>query len=181
MNMVMAAAGAATAGSPRDASTSGGTNVTQAELRVHVGLPSDPRCIQDIFAMKHSHYAWLAALLISTPALAHHPFSSEFDAQAPVTLSGTVTKVDWSDPHVSVMIDSNGPNNQTQAWNLELASPSTLMGKGWNQETLKQGQTITVKGYRAKSEPFHATARMIQLPGGKEMSSADDNDGGPKQ
>jgi hypothetical protein len=123
----------------------------------------------------------IGILALAGPALAHHPFASEFDAQAPLTLSGTVTKVDWTDPHVSVQMDAKDPNGQTRNWKLELASTEMLQRKGWNKDSLKQGETITVKGYRAKSEPFTAAARTVQMPGGKQMSAGDDDDGGPKQ
>jgi hypothetical protein len=112
--------------------------------------------------------------------LAHHPFNSEFDAQAPLTLSGTVTRVDWTEPHVYVHVDSKDASGQTRNWNLELASPSMLTRKGWSKDTLKQGEVITIKGYRAKSEPFTASARAVEMPDRKQLSSADDDDGGPK-
>jgi hypothetical protein len=133
--------------------------------------------------MKYPVYVGLAlaALLASGPAFAHHPFASEFDAQAPLTLSGTVTKVDWTDPHVYVHLDARDPAGQIRNWSLELASPGMLTGKGWKKDTLKEGETITIKGYRAKSEPFVAAARVVEMPGGKTMSSGDDDDGGPKQ
>jgi Family of unknown function (DUF6152) len=122
-----------------------------------------------------------AFLVVMGPALAHHPFDSEFDVQAPLTLSGPVTRVDWSEPHVYVQMDVKDPNGQTRNWNFELASPVMLTRKGWSKDALKQGETITVKGYRAKSEPFAAAARVIEMPNGKQLSSADDDDGGPKQ
>jgi hypothetical protein len=122
-----------------------------------------------------------ALLLVAGPALAHHPFASEFDAQAPLTLSGAVTQVVWSEPHVYVHVDVKDPGGQTRNWNLELASPVMLTGKGWSKDTLKQGEVITVKGYRAKSEPFVAAARTIEMPSGKKLSSGDDEDGGPKE
>ena len=125
--------------------------------------------------------AGFAFLLAAAPAFAHHPFESEFDAQAPLTLSGTVTRVEWVEPHVSVRVDAKDASGQTRNWNLELASPAMLTRKGWSKDTLKQGEVITVKGYRAKSEPFTASARVVEMPDRKQLSSADDDDGGPKQ
>jgi Family of unknown function (DUF6152) len=129
--------------------------------------------------MKTATFAVLGLLIAAGPALAHHPFASEFDADAPLSLTGKVTKVDWSDPHVMVHVSVNDPSGQSRNWNFEAASPQMLEGKGWTKSTLKEGDQIMVRGYRAKSEPFVAAARVIQLPDGKKLSAADDDDGGP--
>jgi hypothetical protein len=120
----------------------------------------------------------LGTLLAVVPAAAHHPFSAEFDANAPVHLTGKVTQVAWNNPHVMIHM-TTGEGNGVQNWTLEAASPGDLARKGWSQDTLKIGERITVEGFKAKSEPMTAAARMIELPGGKKMSAADDQDGGP--
>jgi hypothetical protein len=130
--------------------------------------------------MKIASFVAVGLLTITAPAFAHHPFASEFDADAPVSLTGKVMKVDWNDPHVVVHVAVSDPGGQTRNWSLEAASPAMLEKKGWTKTMLKAGDQITVQGYRAKSEPFTGAARLIELPGGKKMPSGDDNDGGPK-
>jgi hypothetical protein len=130
--------------------------------------------------MKIASFATLGLLILTAPAFAHHPFASEFDASAPVTLTGKLTKVVWNEPHVVFHVAVKDPAGETRDWSLEAASPAMLERKGWTKTMLKEGDQITVRGYRAKSEPFMGTARSIELPGGKKMPSGDDNDGGPK-
>jgi Family of unknown function (DUF6152) len=129
---------------------------------------------------KAATFIALGVLIAAGPALAHHPFASEFDVNAPLMLSGKVTQIEWNEPHVVVHVSVNDPSGQTRDWSLEAASPQMLEGKGWTRTTLKAGDQISVQGYRAKSEPFVAAARLIEVPGGKKLSAGDDGDGGPK-
>jgi len=129
--------------------------------------------------MKVPTIAVVGMIVAAGPAFAHHPFASEFDASAPVRLTGTVTQVEWSNPHVRIHMTANAAAGN-QSWTLEAASPADLGRKGWTRNTVKTGDQITVEGYRAKSEPMTAAARVIELPDGKKLSAADDNDGGPK-
>jgi hypothetical protein len=130
--------------------------------------------------MKIASFAALGLLILTAPAFAHHPFASEFDANAPITLTGKLMKVDWNEPHVVFHVAVKDPGGETRDWSLEAASPAMLERKGWTKAMLKEGNQITVRGYRAKSEPFTGAARSIELPSGKKMPSGDDNDGGPK-
>jgi Family of unknown function (DUF6152) len=129
--------------------------------------------------MKIPIIAVVGMIVAAGPAFAHHPFASEFDASAPVRLTGKVTRVEWSNPHVRIHVTASATTG-TQNRILEAASPAELGRKGWTRNTVKTGDQITVEGYRAKSEPTTAAARMIELPDGKQLSAADDKDGGPK-
>jgi hypothetical protein len=120
-------------------------------------------------------------MLAAPPAFAHHPFTTEFDAKAPVQLSGKVTKVDWVFPHATIHLAAKDDRGVMRNWSLETASPELLKKMGWKGPgALKPGQQITVHGYRAKSksEPFTVSARMIEV-GGKTLTVADPADGGP--
>jgi Family of unknown function (DUF6152) len=121
----------------------------------------------------------IGIVLTVGPALAHHPFASEFDANQPVRLTGKVTQVNWGNPHVIIQMTAEGAANG-QNWNLEVASPADLLHKGWARDSVKPGDEIVVEGYRAKSEPMTAAARLIELRSGQKLQAADDQDGGPK-
>jgi len=129
--------------------------------------------------MKVCTIAAVGMLVAAGPAFAHHPFASEFLTSAPVRLTGKVTQVNWSNPHVKIyMTASTAAGNQT--WTLEAASPAELARKGWTRGTLKTGDQITVDGYMSKSDQMTAAVRVIELPDGKKISTADDKDAGPK-
>jgi hypothetical protein len=106
----------------------------------------------------------LAILLGSVSiVLAHHPFSSEYDANKPVTLTGTVSSVDWKIPHVNVKMDAPNDSGKNMTWTLEGASSATLESKGWKNTTIKTGDRITAKGYRALDGSTTVSARSVSL------------------
>jgi hypothetical protein len=129
--------------------------------------------------MKKIAFLTSAFLILTGSAFAHHRFVDEFDAKAPLTLKGIVSKVDWSAPHVMIHADVMDKDGKMKSWSFEAAGPTQLEGKGWHKDTLKPGDTFTVHAYRAKSEPNVAGARTITLADGKKLSAAP-NDGGPK-
>ena len=111
-----------------------------------------------------------AALLISAvPMLAHHSFSSEYDADKPVELKGVVTKVEWMNPHARFYVDVKDEKDQVTNWNLELASPNVLTRNGWNRNSLRVGDRITVNGSMAKDGSKMANAREVVLADGRRV------------
>ncbi len=113
----------------------------------------------------------LAAGLLAIPLVAHHSFQAEFDAGKSVTLSGVVTKLEWTNPHAHFYIDVKGPDGKLVNWNMELASPNVLRRLGWNREIFKVGDTVTVFAACAKDGSNLASARTVTLADGRKMSA----------
>jgi hypothetical protein len=119
-----------------------------------------------------------ASLTVAAPVLAHHSFSGEYDSTKPVTLTGKVTKVEWTNPHARFYIDVKGDDGQTTNWNLELASPNVLKRQGWASNSLKEGDVVTVEGSLARSGAKMANARLVTLADGSRVFARAATDGG---
>ena len=99
-------------------------------------------------------------------AEAHHSFSAEFDRDQPITLTGAVTKIEWTNPHARIYIDVENEDGTIVNWDFELGPPNGLMRLGWNARSLQQGQQVTIEGFLSKREPNVANARAVSLPDG---------------
>jgi hypothetical protein len=124
--------------------------------------------------------AGLGLIVPAVPVLAHHSFGAEYDAKQPVTLKGTVTKFEWTNPHARFYIDVKDESGNVTNWNLELASPNVLGRQGWTRHSLNIGDAITVEGSRAKDGAHMANARTVTLSDGKVVGARSAADGGPQ-
>jgi hypothetical protein len=122
----------------------------------------------------------LALIAAISPIWAHHSFSLEFDATKQVTFRGVVTKVEWMSPHIYFYLDVKDGTSKVVNWTFESAGPNALARRGWNRNTLKIGDHITVVGYRAKDDVHVASAREVVLADGRKVIAASPNDGGPQ-
>jgi len=117
------------------------------------------------------------------PMLAHHSFAAEYDSAKAVSLTGTVTKVEWMNPHARFYIDVKDENGAVNNWELELGSPNGLMRQGWTRNSLKQGDVVTVAGSLAKDGSKLANARTVKLADGRQVfaGSSETENGKGKQ
>lgn len=105
-----------------------------------------------------------ALLSTASRAIAHHAFAAEFDADKPITVTGTVTKIEWQNPHTWFYLDvKDGATGDVSNWGMELASPNLLMRNGWTRSSMKIGDVVTVEGFHARNGANIGNARRITL------------------
>jgi len=119
------------------------------------------------------------ALFAAAPLVAHHNALAKYDPNKPLTLKGTVTKVEWMNPHIYFYIDAADPSGRTANWAVEGATPNQLYRRGWKRDSLKIGDMVTVDGFRARQPGLrHVNARSVVLADGRKVFSGS-NDGLP--
>jgi hypothetical protein len=115
------------------------------------------------------------------PVIAHHSFAAEFDAKKPVKLRGTVTKMEWINPHSWIHIDVKTPDGKVEQWMVEGGAPNALLRRGWNKNSLLPGTEIFVEGFQAKDGALRANGRDITFPDGKKLFVGSSGIGAPDE
>ena len=121
-------------------------------------------------------------LSAAAPVWAHHAFAAEFDAQKPIKFKGTVTKMEWINPHAWIHIDVKGEDGTVTPWMIEAAAPNALLRRGWNKNSLPAGTEILVEGFQAKDGTNRGNGSVITFTDGKKLfvgSSAGDPGAAP--
>jgi hypothetical protein len=107
--------------------------------------------------------------MLSAAVWAHHAFAAEFDINKPVTLTGTVTQMEWINPHAWIHIDVKGPDGKVTSWMVEGGSPNILLRRGFTKHSLETGTEIVITGYQAKSGENRANGANITFKDGKRL------------
>jgi len=125
--------------------------------------------------------AGIGLLLAAVPVIAHHSFAAEFDANRPVKLRGTVTKMEWINPHSWIHIDVKNADGSVSKWMVEGGAPNALLRRGWNKSSLLPGTEILVEGFQAKDGALRANGRDITFPDGKKLFVGSSGIGAPDE
>ena len=130
--------------------------------------------------MRKLAFAGVVLLLAAVPVMAHHAFSAEFDANKPIQLTGTVTKMEWINPHAWIHIDVKKPDGTVEKWMIEGGTPNTLLRRGFTKNSLAIGTEIKVDGYQAKDGSMRGNGRDLTLPDGRKLFMGSSGTGAPR-
>ena len=123
--------------------------------------------------------AGFVLVVLAVPVRAHHAFASEFDARKPVKFTGTVTKMEWINPHSWMHIEVKKPDGSVENWMIEAGSPNSLFRRGINKNTVKPGMVVVVDGYQARDGSRRANGRDVTLPEGRRLFLGSQGTGAP--
>ena len=110
---------------------------------------------------KHLVAAGVSLICLTAPALAHHGFDTEYDGKKKVALTGVVTKIEWTNPHMHIYVDVTDASGKVTNWNMEMASPNTVQRQGWGRSTLLPGDKVAFEGYGGKVVESHGALSRI--------------------
>lgn len=121
--------------------------------------------------------AVVVLFLVPISLVAHHAFAAEFDRSKPVKVQGAVVKVEWTNPHIWVYVDTKDDKGAVVRWQCEGGSPNTLTRQGWSKDSLKQGDQVTIDGYRAKDGSNTCNSSAVTLADGKRLFAGSSAEG----
>ena len=119
-------------------------------------------------------------LLAAVPVLAHHSFAAEYDAQKPVKMTGTVTSMEWINPHAWIHMDVKKPDGKVERWMIEGGPPNSLLRRGFTKASLLPGTEIFVEGFRAKDKSNKGNGRDVTFANGSKLFLGSSGTGAPK-
>ena len=122
--------------------------------------------------MKHLALFVLSTFLPVASVIAHHSFIAQFDLEAPVSLTGVVTRVEWQSPHIWFYIDVTDEDGNVEEWGISGGSPGQLMRRGIYKSVLEIGMTLSVEGFQARDGSTNAGGRSVTLPDGSNVFTA---------
>jgi hypothetical protein len=121
----------------------------------------------------------VGGLAIAAPTVAHHAFATEFDANQPITLRGTITRVEWINPHAWIHLDVKKDDGAVEQWRVEAGSPNTLVRRGLTRDSIPAGTEVVVFGYRHRNGSNAANGRDVTLPDGRRLFITSPGTGAP--
>jgi len=122
--------------------------------------------------MSRALFVRVAAIMAFCPIAAshaHHSFSAEYDRDKPIKVTGTVTKLEWTNPHARIYVDVQDADGKVVNWDFELGPPNGLMRQGWSRNSLRAGHVVTINGFLSKDQEHVANARSVHLPDGRQV------------
>jgi len=123
----------------------------------------------------------LVLLITHVPLTAHHAFAAEYDGTKPVKLRGTVTEMEWINPHSWIHIEVKNPDGTVSKWLIEAGAPNSLIRRGWNKNSLLPGTELLVEGFQAKDGELRANGRDVTFPDGRKLFVGSSGTGAPDE
>jgi hypothetical protein len=122
----------------------------------------------------------VALLVAALPAFAHHSFSAEYDIEKPVTITGTLTKLEWVNPHGWIYLDAKGTDGKVVSWAVEFGAPNALLRRGVRKTDFPLGVELVIKGYRAKNGTPTVNGTSVKFPDGRNLYTGSSGPGAPE-